>query len=25
VPLFIEAGMKLKIDTRNGEYLQRST
>ena len=25
VPLFIEAGMKLKIDTRTGEYLQRST
>jgi elongation factor P len=25
VPLFIEAGMKLKIDTRTGEYLQRAT
>lgn len=25
VPLFIESGMKLKIDTRNGEYLQRAT
>lgn len=25
VPLFIEQGMKLKIDTRTGEYLQRAT
>jgi elongation factor P len=25
VPFFIESGMKLKIDTRTGEYLQRST
>jgi elongation factor P len=25
VPLFIEEGMRLRIDTRTGEYLQRST
>ncbi len=25
VPTFIEIGMKLKIDTRTGEYLQRAT
>ncbi len=25
VPFFIESGMKLKIDTRTGEYLQRTT
>jgi elongation factor P len=25
VPFFIESSMKLKIDTRTGEYLQRST
>ncbi|HON09486.1 MAG TPA: elongation factor P [Chitinispirillaceae bacterium] len=25
VPLFIETGMKIRIDTRTGEYLQRAT
>jgi elongation factor P len=25
VPLFVEQGMKIKIDTRTGEYLQRTT
>jgi hypothetical protein len=24
VPFFVEAGEKIKIDTRNGEYIERA-